>query len=296
MRLRTAINEYKRARGTSFAGEARTLAGALSGQGGRLVYVDPEGRLRDYSAALSGLHGIDRSRFGIETAGGTRWFDELDTVRQHYYKGTNLVETEYDAGRFTVHQYDLTLGRAHVTHVELRGEIPPDPHLVAYLSLAPEGQESRLGRLVHRGDGPDGTDAVEVYHRREHDYVAASTGLDDVRGQLPERFEELLDEEPIQFPRAATPRAREDTHLSGDIVVTAPLERVGRGARTTLVTQLSDHGELDREAALVRLRECATAHDSAGSLRAAARERTEVADATGVLYRTHCRRMTPVLT
>jgi len=276
MRLRTAINEYKRDRGGRFPGESRTVAGALSGHGDRLVHVNRGGRLRDYSAALSGLYGLDRSRFGIETTEETLWLDDLDAVRQHYYNETSLVETEYDAGAFTVHQYDLTLGRAHVTHVELRGEVPADAHLVAFLTFAPEGQESRVGRLVHERAGPGDTSAVEVYHRREHDYVTASTGLSDVRGQIPERFPELLGDEHVEFPREAALHSYEDAHLSGDIVVTAPLERVGRASRTTLVSRLADHGETDREAALDRLRDCAEAHPSADSIRAAARERTEI--------------------
>jgi glucan 1,4-alpha-glucosidase len=277
MRLRTALNDYKRDRGGRFPEECPTAAGAFSGHGDRLVYVDPDGTIRDYSSALSGLYGIDRSRFGVETADRTYWFDELDPVRQHYYRETNLVETEYDAGQFTVHQYDLTLGRAHVTHVELRGAIPTDAHLTAFLTLAPEGRETRVGRLIHEGGGPDDTKAVEVFHRTEHDYVTASTGLDDVRGQIPERFDEIISDDSFDFPREAVLKRYEDTHLSGDVVVSAPLEREGRGAQTTLVTQLSNHGEVSRDEALADLRHCALAHATADDLRAAARERAEVA-------------------
>jgi glucan 1,4-alpha-glucosidase len=276
MRLRTALNEYKRDRGGRFPEEARTAAGSFSAHGDRLVYVDPGGSIRDYSSALSGLYGVDRSRFGIETDTDTLWFDDLDPVRQHYYRETNVVETEYDAGQFTVHQYDLTLGRAHVTHVELRGAIPPDAHLTAFLTMAPEGRESRVGRLIHEHAGPDGSAAVEVFHRKEHDYVTASTGLDDVRGQIPERFEEMLSDHSFEFPREAVLERYEDTHLSGDIVVSAPLEEAGRAARTTLVTQVSDHDELSREQALEDLRNCATAHRSADDLREAGKERAEV--------------------
>jgi len=276
MRLRTALNEYKRDRGARFPEESRTTAGAFSGHGDRLVYVDPQGSLRDYSSALSGLYGIDRSRFGIETDAGTRWFDDLDPVRQHYYRETSLVETEYDAGEYTVHQYDLTLGRAHVTHVELRGAIPTDAHLTAFLTFAPEGRETRVGRLIHEEGGPRGTKAVEVFHRGEHDYVTASTGLDDVRGQIPERFDEMLSAEHFEFPREAVLKSYEDTHLSGDVVVSAPLERDGRAATTTLVTQLSNHEEVDREDALADMRHCALDHGTADDLRAAARERAEV--------------------
>ncbi|UIO99054.1 glycoside hydrolase family 15 protein [Halobaculum sp. CBA1158] len=277
MRLRTALNDYKRAGGHGAAGTASTVRGGFSGRGERLVHVDPAGGIRDFSAALSGLSGIDRSRFGIETGERTYWFDDLETVRQHHYRETTLVETEYDAGEFTVHQYDLTLGRAHATHVELRGSVPSEARLVAFLTFAPEGRETRVGRLIHEGDGPAGGDAMEVFHREEHDYVTASTGLDDVRAQVPERFEEILDPEPVSLPREGALNRYEDTHLSGDAVVTAPLERAGRGLRTTLVTLLADNGQHDRERVLADLRECAREHAGADELRTVAHELAAVA-------------------
>jgi len=278
MRLRTALNDYKRDRSEArrYPGERRTVHGAFSGYGDRLVHVDPAGSVRDFSSSLSGLYGIDRSRLGIRAGTRTYWFDDLDTIRQHYYRDTNLVETEYDVGEFTVHQYDLTLGRAHVTHVELRGEVPARAHLVAFLTLAPEGRDTRVGRLIHEDGGPEGNKAVEVFHHREHDYVTASTGLDRVEGQVPERFEEILAETPVEFPRDVSINRYEDTHLSGDVLVTAPLERAGRAARTTLVSQLSDHGEIDRGTALADLRDCATSYRTADDLREAAREYTGV--------------------
>ena len=275
MRLTTALNEYKRQHDERFPEEMRTTTGAFSGHGDRLVHVSPSGALRDYSDALSGLHGIDRSRFGIETADRTYWFDELDVLRQHYYRGTRLVETEFDADGFTVHQFDLTLGRAHVTHIELRGVVPAESRLVAFLTAAPEGREGRVGALVHEAGGPDGSQALEVFHRREHDYVTASTGLRDVRGQRPERFAEIVDDAPVSFPRGGV-EPYDETRLSGNFVVTAPFEREGRGVRTTLVTQLSDHDDIDRETALADLRACATNHESAASLREAAVARTPI--------------------
>ncbi len=276
MRLTTALDEYKRAGSERFPEESRTTSGAFSGHGDRLVHVDESGSLRDYSSSLSGLYGIDRSKLGIQTGEKIRWFDDLETIRQHYYRETRLVETEYDAGAFTVHQYDLTLGRSHVTHVGVRGQVPADTHLVAFLTMAPEGKEAGVGALVHDDGGPNGSQALEVYHRREHDYVAASTGLDSVQGQRPERFAEILDPEPVEFPRGEGPRSYDETRLSGDFVVTAPLQPAERGERTTLVTQLSDHQEIDRGTALGDLRRCADAHASAGDLRTAARDRTTV--------------------
>jgi len=272
MRLTTALNEYKRRRSQRFPEEIRTTHGSFSGHGDRLVHVSTHGSLRDYSSSLSGLYGIDRSRLGIRTGGETRWFTDLETIRQHYYRETRLVETEFDAGGFTVHQYDLTLGRAHVTHVELRGAVPSDARLIAYVTLAPEGKEAGVGALVHDDAGPDGTRALEVFHRREHDYLGASTGLDGVYGQRPERFAELLDSGPTSMPRGDG--HSDQTRLSGDFVVTAPLEADGREHSTTLVSQLSDHEDVDRTTALADLRNCAADHADADALRDAARERT----------------------
>jgi glucan 1,4-alpha-glucosidase len=281
MRLRTALNDFKRDGDGRLPLRRGTVTGAFSGSDHRLIHVGAGG-VREYSAALSGLYGVDRSRFGIESEGAIEWFDDLETVRQHYYRETGLVETEYDGGDFTIHQYDLTLGWTHATHVELRGAVPPEARFVASLTFAPEGQESRIGRLVHRREGPEGTKAVEVYHRREHDYVAASTGIESVHGQLPERFEEILDDDPVAFPRESAVERREDAHLSGDLLLRAPLERVGRGARTTLVTRLADHEQIDRAGALSSLRNAATTYTSADELRTAARERigVEVGEST----------------
>jgi len=277
MRLSTALNEYKRTREARFPEECRTISGSFSGHADRLVYVGTDGSLRDYSDSLSGLYGIDRSRLGVVVGDETRWFGEFDTIRQHYYRDTRLVETEYDAGAFTVHQYDLTLGRAHVTHVEMRGAVPPAAKLAAFVTMSPEGKDSGVGSLIHREAGRTGSQVLEVYHRREHDYVASSTGLDEVHGQRPERLSEVLADTPVSFPRQEPMERRDQTRLTGDFLVTAPLDRSGRSSSTTLVTQLSDHREVDRETALADVTACAAGHASADELRKAARERTRVA-------------------
>jgi len=276
MRLTTALNGYKQSRNERFPEESRTTAGSFAGHAGRLVHVGTEGSIRDYSESLSGLHGIDRSRLGIMIGDETWWFKDMDTIRQHYYRDTRLVETEYDAGSFTVHQYDLTLGRAHVLHVGLRGAVPSEAKLVAFVTMAPEGRETGVGALIHEEGGPDDTQVLEVYHRREHDYLAASTGLDTIEGQQPERLAEILDDVPVSFPRREPTERQERTRLTGDFVVTAPLDRSGRNAHTTLISQLSDHEEISREMAMADLVSCATDHTSAEDLRAAARERTRI--------------------
>jgi glucan 1,4-alpha-glucosidase len=282
MRLTTALNEYKQSRGELFPEERDTVSGSFSGYADRLVHVDDDGSLRDYSDSISGLHGIDRSCLGIVVDDETRWFSDLETIRQHYYRDTSLVETEYDAGAFTVHQYDLTLGRAHVTHIEMRGAVPHDAELAAFVTMGPEGQDSGVGALIHETAGPGDSQVLEVYHRSEHDYLTASTGLDEVHGQRPERLSEMLARAPVSFPRWEPTERRDQTRLSGDFLVTAPLDRSGRSASTTLVSQLSDHDELDREVALADLCACATAHTTATELRESARERTRIEVPTSV--------------
>ena len=185
MRLTTALNEFKSARDGRFPEECRTVSGYFSGTGDRLVHVSTDGRLRDYSDSLSGLYGIDRSQLGITTGDDTRWFDDLETIRQHYYRDTDLVETEYDGGSFTIHQYDLTLGRAHVTHVEVRGAVPTDAKLVAFVTLAPEGKNSGIGALIPHGAGIDDSHGLAVSHRREHDHLTPLPGLPRRHGPHP---------------------------------------------------------------------------------------------------------------
>ena len=276
MRLTTALNDYKHFRDERFPEENRTTSGSFAGHAGRLVHVSTDGSIRDYSDSLSGLHGIDRSRFGILTGDETWWFNEMDTIRQHYYRDTRLVETEYDAGSFTVHQYDLTLGRAHVMHVEMRGAVPADAKLVAFVTMAPEGKDTGVGALIHEHGGPNDSRVLEVYHRHEHDYLTASTGLDSIDGERPERLAEILDDFPVHFPRREPTERHEQTRLTGDFLVTAPLDRSGRSTSTTLISQLSDHDEITREMAMADLRSCAADHSSTSDLREAARDRTRI--------------------
>jgi hypothetical protein len=124
MRLRTAIAEHKRRRGERYPAERPTTVGAFTGDGGRLVHIGPDGDAHDCSYALSGVGGTDRIQIGIAGGGGIRWLAELETTRQHYDGDTPLVETEYDAGRYTVHQFDLVVDDVHLTHVVLRGAPP----------------------------------------------------------------------------------------------------------------------------------------------------------------------------
>ncbi len=282
MRLKTALNGYKDDPERRFPEEQRTIAGSFSGHGDRLVYVSTDGAIRDYSDALSGLYGIDRSRLGIRSEDETWWFSDMDTIRQHYYRDTRLVETEYDAGAFTVHQYDLTLGRAHVTHVEMRGAVPQDARLVAFVTLAPDGSESGVGALIHDDGGPNDARVLEVYNRREHDYVTATTDLETIDGQRPERLAEILDDEPVDFPRREPTDRHEQTRLTGDFLVSASLDRTGRSINTTLVSQLSNHEEVDRETALADLAVCGLDHATADDLREAARERTRMTVPQGI--------------
>ncbi len=64
--------------------------------------------------------------------------------------------------------------------------------------------------------------SVEAYHRSEHDFIGVSTELDTVAGQIPERFSELVDDDPVSFPRDTGARRYEDTTLTGGVLLSAP--------------------------------------------------------------------------
>ncbi|WP_324756175.1 glucan 1,4-alpha-glucosidase [Haloarcula montana] len=254
MTLRTSLNDFKRNRDHDrrFPGELRSTAGMFSGFADRLVYVDADGSLRDYSYPLCGLSGIDQSRFGVETD-DVCWFD--DDGEQRYRGETGVVETVHEQSGWSVAQYDCTIGRAHVTRFELRGDAPSNPTLQAFVGFAPDGREGRTSLLVH-------DDAVEAYHRDEHDYVGVSTGIETVHGQIPERFDELVAEGPVEFPRETTQERYEDAVLTGGAVVSAPFE----DHEVTLVTLVTDITETTREDALSEVAALASSHDSVGTL------------------------------
>ncbi|WP_267643474.1 glycoside hydrolase family 15 protein [Haloarchaeobius amylolyticus] len=233
--------------GRRIDGERPTTDGLFSGGDGRLVFVERDGSIRDYSYPLSGLYGLDDSRFGVWSADEVAWLDEVETVRQEYYRDTTLVVTEHEADDWTARQYDLTLSGAHVTHVELRGSVPDDAHLVSSLSFVPDGSVQPGGKLAHEN-------AVEVYHDREHDYVTASTGLDNGTGESDLGKFAVGGWDPL-----------------GDTVrVAAPFDSEGELAHTTLVTLLTDRTETDRQDALAHLRAVADHHPTDKSLRAVA--------------------------
>ncbi len=280
MRLRTALTEHKRRRGERFPAERPTADGAFAGDGGRLVYVGRNGTIHDSSYPLSGVGGIDRLRLGVLAGGSVRWFDGLATTRQHYDADTPLVETEYDAGRYTVHQFDLTVDDVHLTHVELRGAPPANAELVVACSFAPDLVEGRVGNLVHEEAGPSGGDVIEAFHRREHDFLTASTGLSSAHGQRQDSLADLIGEGDGGFPRRGEIDDREDSHLTGDVVVRAPFERDGRSERVTVATRaVIDDGEgpdaagLDRDRWIDRLNGVVTDYPAAEHLREAAEAR-----------------------
>ncbi|WP_199241386.1 glycoside hydrolase family 15 protein [Halorubrum sp. ASP121] len=286
MRLRTALTEHERRRGERYPAEHSMTAGAFTGDDGRLVHVGPDGTVHDCSYSLSEVGGADRLRTGITAGRGVRWFDDLETTRQHYDGDTPLVETEYDAGRYTIHQFDLVVGDTHLTHVELRGSPPADAELVAAYAFSPDMVEGRVGNMVHDGAGPEDGGVVEVYHRTEHDFLTASTGLSNAHGQRLRTIPELLGEGGDGFPHRGEIDRREDSRLTPDVVVRAPFERDGRTERVTLAGRAvvdrrdaRDTGDdakdaltdgIDRQRRIEAVSNIATAYPDADDLREAA--------------------------
>ncbi|MXV61158.1 glucan 1,4-alpha-glucosidase [Natronorubrum sp. JWXQ-INN-674] len=258
MELHGALNDFKRSRGDShrFPGERRSTTGLFSGLDDRLVHVAPDGSTTDYSYPLSGVSGIERSRFALVVDDERHWFDEGE---QQYVDGTAVVETVHDAGSYTCRQYDLTIDHRHLTHFVLEDGPDADASIEACFGFAPEGRANRVGQLWH-------DDAVEVHHDSERDFVAASTDL-SVSGQVPERFEELLAAEPATFPRHRDDDRYEEARLSP--ITRVEFDLTGSTPAGTVATLLTKGA--DRTDALKRVRDDALAHDDRESILEAGR-------------------------
>jgi hypothetical protein len=283
MTLRGALDDYKRRQGDPrrFPGERRTTRGRFSGRDGRLVHVAPDGSLRDFGYPLTKRAGVDRSRFGLRLDGEVHWFEAAERRDQRYLDGTTVVRTDLTVADVDVVQHDLTLDAAHRTHVAVRGDLPEDAALVVYAAFAPEGRESRVGRLSHG-------DCVEVFHDREHDVLAVDGGIEATYPGRPAAFESILGDAPEAVTLGATGGRYEDTALGGEVLLTTSLDAEagvddGDGddtARTTLVSLLTDRTATSRETALERVRSLAGSTHGGGALLTADRERAPVLPAT----------------
>lgn len=255
MQLRDALDDYKRHRDdrTRFPGERRTRTGRFSGYDGRLVHVDEDGSIRDFSYPVVGLTGIARSRFGVRPIDSsvealesqTAWFD-TQSNSQHYHEDTALVVTDHETEYGTVTQYDLTLENIHVTHFDTNGA-DGALALVAVIGFAPDGRNTRIGQLHH-------DDAIEVYHASETDYLASATGFEKIRGSAFGGFAELLDETPTEYPRGEPEKSYDEDLLSGDSLCVIPTSE----GKATLTTLLTTRATKSRKAALDTVRTATT--------------------------------------
>ena len=262
MELHAALEDFKRNRGAPhrFPGERRSTAGLFTGLDDRLVHVAPDGSLRDYSYPLSGLGGIARSRFGLETDHGVSWFE---AGTQRYVSESAVVETHHEVDGHELTQYDLSVGKLHLTHVSLAGDTPVDA-LRACFAFAPEGRAGRVGQLYHDG-------AVEVHHDRERDLLSASTEM-SVGGEVPPRFEELLSVEPTAFPREADGDENRYEEVQLSPIVTATIELAGTPKRATIATLLRNDADCGCEAAIGRIREATGNYRDADAVVTAGRD------------------------
>ncbi|WP_424004753.1 glucan 1,4-alpha-glucosidase [Haloarcula salina] len=244
MGLRRSLDDYKRNKETKdvFPGERRTQRGQFTGSTQRLIHVDSVGSIQDYSYPLSGLYGITSSRFGVRVDGTNKWFDTRDSSSQTLHEGDTFVETIHSFETFDIVQRDFTEELSHVTAFELRGEAPDCLEIVGFVEFNPEGQEGRIGQLIHKDE------IVELYHNQEHDYLGASTEL-EITPQVMEKFDEILAEEPRSFPRKGESETYEGSRLTGGVSFRTEL----KNGRTTIVTTLSDVENQSQVASLDRL-------------------------------------------
>ncbi len=235
MRLRDALGDYQRSTDhpRQFPGERRTVTGLFAGDEGRLVHVNTDGTLRDFGYPLSWLSGLARARLGVGIDGEVTWFSDGE---QAYHGETTTVVTDHEVGDHRLTQYDWTVDGTHLTHVAWP-DAPDGATLVAQATFAPDGRDDRVGHLRHE-------DVVEVFHAREHDYLASATGFDDVEGRV-ERLDNAL-----AGGRASRPDGRyEESKLSGTVRVAAPVVE----GRATLASRVT--AEPDRATELASIRE-----------------------------------------
>ncbi|WP_373188651.1 hypothetical protein [Halolamina sp.] len=79
MSLHEMVDDYRRHQDhpTLFPGERRTTSGIFTGSADRLIHVDQNGQLRDFTYSPSGLNGIESSKFGLELDGRIVEFEEF---------------------------------------------------------------------------------------------------------------------------------------------------------------------------------------------------------------------------
>ncbi|EMA48438.1 hypothetical protein [Halococcus salifodinae] len=281
MAFRRSLADYKQAEGDPelFPGERRTHSGLFAGSGRRLVHVAPTGAVRDYSYPLSGFHGITALRFGVRFGGTVHWFDDLDDTRQRYHGNTALVETVHRFDEFDIVQRDISVGFSHSTLFELTGDWPDDLSIVGFVEFFPDGQEGRVGQLIHDDE------VVEVYHNREHDYLRASTELSAITPEQSAQFGEVL-AETSRLPRHSSETDNyEGSRLTGGVSFRAAVE----DGTTTIVTRLADIEDEPRSDSLAALADQTQRHGSPADVRAVAHETFPHVDATDELVNTDLR-------
>jgi len=244
--FRSSLRDYKQNNGSDrlFPGERRSLRGLFSGSASRLVYVGQEGNLQEYSYPLSGWQGITSTRIGIREEETIQWLDEADCLSQNYVEDTTLVRTVYDLAGSEPIQRDWTVDSAHYTSFELQGSDSSTADLISVFTFSPEGQEGRVGQLIH-------DDVIEVYHNEEHNYITASNGFSKVVPQVPERFNEVLAEDVLPSPRTLESDDYEESRLTGSTCLVTPLE----DGAVTLTNTVTDITTVDRPEAINQIKD-----------------------------------------
>jgi len=252
MVFRRSLEDYKRNADITdaFPGERRTQQGRFTGSDHRLVHIDLNGQIRDFSHPLCGLHGIASSRFGIRVDETVRWFDSCEHAEQTYQAEKTAVETAHDVGGYTIRQLDTTIGLSHVTSFEVVGNLSSEPEIVGFMEFVPDGQEGQVGQLVHDDE------IIEVYHDKEHDYLGASTDLSSITPEILEGFDDILADEPTSFPRLAEADGYEGSRLTGGVSFSAQLD----DGQTTIVNSLTDITDQSRADSLAAINERTQRH------------------------------------
>lgn len=245
--------------GERFPGERRTLDGRFTGSGRRLVYVAPDGRIRDCGYPLCGLVGLDRCRVGLAVGDSVEWPDG-GSSRQRYLDNSVAIETVHDLSSGTVTRWDVADGTTHLSQaaVEPAPDVTTDElSLAVAATFQPNGRDTRVGQL--RFD-----DVVEIYHTSEHDFIAAEPGFSEIQGrsELPPAVRNG------ELSTGQIGEHNEEDRLTGTIVGRVPFE----GGTASVASLLTDDTRTSRSEARSQLEEVFSTLDSLDSIRQAGAE------------------------
>ncbi|MFC4358461.1 glycoside hydrolase family 15 protein [Halobium salinum] len=325
MQLRDALDDVKRTEGheTLFPGERRTTAGLFSGLTAsradrsaetRLVHVTPGGETTDFGYPLSGLHGVDRARFGLRFEGEPAVENGVNSGSDDRgaggadADGTGADDIDADGGRrraggdaesvvwfddcetaeqsyhgdtaLVVTEHVLPDDRGTATQYDLTLGDAHVTHVAVDLSARVDA-DAEVELVAFYGFSPDGRDTRIGQLTHESGVELFHTDEHDFVGSAT-GFAEAEGRVPTKFAELLDPEPVDlprgvdtDRYEEGKLSGNLVCRIPLTDDGASVATLLTDATETPRDAALARLADLTAEYDDAASLAAAAEAQVE---------------------